>query len=154
MSLTKMAPGAWGYYAKEIAGGREDYFTENHQRGAWSGGGAKSLGIDGADVDPAELERLFGTGCDPIDGRPLGVPFSPDNRRAVAGFALTFSPPKSVSVLWALGDRRVAGEILTAQRVATSEALAFLESHASFSRRGRGGVYQVDTDGHIVASFT
>ena len=33
-------------------------------------------------------------------------------------------------------------------------ALSFLEDHAAFSRTGRGGVFQVDTEGFVAAAFT
>lgn len=33
-------------------------------------------------------------------------------------------------------------------------ALSFLEDHAAFSRTGRGGLFQVDTDGFVAAAFT
>ena len=71
----------------------------------------------------------------------------------MAGFALTFSPPKTVSVLWALGDAAVSSAVLCAHEAAVEEALAFLEDHAAFTRRGHGGILQVDTDGLVAASF-
>jgi conjugative relaxase-like TrwC/TraI family protein len=85
--------------------------------------------------------------------RALGRSFSPEDERSVAGFALTFSPPKTVSVLWALGDAAVSSAVLCAHEAAVEEALAFLEDHAAFTRRGHGGILQVDTDGLVAASF-
>lgn len=43
--------------------------------------------------------------------------------------------------------------MLAAHRIAVDESLRFLEEHSSFTRRGRGGVFQVDTEGFIAASF-
>src|SRR5207237_8599377 len=37
---------------------------------------------------------------------------------------------------------------------AVRAALSFLQDHAAFSRTGRGGVFQVDTDGYVAAAFT
>jgi conjugative relaxase-like TrwC/TraI family protein len=71
----------------------------------------------------------------------------------VAGFALTFSPPKTVSVLWALGDEAVSGAVLGAHEAAVGAAMAFLEDHAAFTWRGRGGLLQVDTEGLLAAAF-
>jgi conjugative relaxase-like TrwC/TraI family protein len=154
MSLTPMAPPAWRYYAEEIATGREDYYALASERpGRLVGRCAVALGIDGEEVSAVALERLFGHGADPRDGRPLGRGFSPDNPRAVAGFALTFSPPKSVSVLWALGDPASADAVAAAHDATVSAALGFVDEHASFTRRGHNGVLQVDTDGLVAASF-
>ena len=154
MSLTPMAPSAWRYYAEEIAHGREDYYARSAERpGRFVGRGAESLGVSGREADAVALERLFGHGTDPRDGGPLGRSFSPEDSRAVAGFALTFSPPKSVSALWALAEQRTADQVLAAHEAAVATAFAFVDEHASFTRRGHNGVLQVDTDGLIAASF-
>jgi conjugative relaxase-like TrwC/TraI family protein len=105
------------------------------------------------EADAISLERLFGHGADPRDGSPLGRGFSPEDSRAVAGFALTFSPPKTVSVLWALGDSEIAEEVTAAHDAAVRTSLAFVDEHTSFTRRGHNGVLQVDTEGLIAAGF-
>ena len=154
MSLTPMAPSAWRYYAEEIVRGREDYFAKGAERpGRFLGRGAEALGIAEHEAHVRELERLFGHGADPRTGGPLGRGFDPDNERAVAGFALTFSPPKSVSALWAVGDQPTADQVLAAHDAAVAASLAFLEEHAAFTRRGHNGVLQVDTEGLIAAGF-
>jgi conjugative relaxase-like TrwC/TraI family protein len=154
MSLTPMAPSAWRYYAEEIARGREDYFAKGAERpGRFLGRGAEALGIAEHEAHVRELERLFGHGADPRTGGPLGRGFDPDNERAVAGFALTFSPPKSVSALWAVGDQPMADQVLAAHDAAVAASLAFLEEHAAFTRRGHNGVLQVDTEELIAAGF-
>ena len=144
MSLTPMAPSAWRYYAEEIVRGREDYFAKGAERpGRFLGRGAEALGIAEHEAHVRELERLFGHGADPRTGAPLGRGFDPDNERAVAGFALTFSPPKSVSALWAVGDQPTADQVLAAHAAAVAASIAFLEEHAAFTRRGHNGVLQV-----------
>ncbi len=149
-----MAPLSWEHYAEEIGGGREDYYaTASERPGRFLGRGAEALGLAGVEVTAPSMERLFGQGCDPRDGRPLGRGFSPDDERAVAGFALTFSPPKTVSVLWALGSDEVSAGVLGAHEAAVDAAMAFLEAHAAFTRRGHGGLLQVDTEGLVGASF-
>ena len=154
MSLTPMAPSAWRYYAEEIVRGREDYFAKGAERpGRFLGRGAEALGIADHEAHVRELERLFGHGADPRTGAPLGRGFDPDNERAVAGFALTFSPPKSVSALWAVGDQATADQVLAAHDAAVAASLAFLEDHAAFTRRGHNGVLQVDTEGLVAAGF-
>src|SRR3984957_14674911 len=154
MSLTTMSPSAWRYYVEEIARGREDYFAKGAERsGQFSGRGAEALGIAGHEANALALERLFGHGTDPRDGSWLGRSFDPDNERAVAGFALTFSPPKSVSVLWALADEPASAQVLVAHEAAVAASMAFVEDHAAFTRRGHNGVLQVDTEGLLTASF-
>ena len=72
----------------------------------------------------------------------------------MAGYALSFSPPKSVSLLWALADEAVSAEVRAAHDAAVNAALEFLQDHAAFTRRGHAGVVQADTDGYLAAAFT
>jgi conjugative relaxase-like TrwC/TraI family protein len=72
---------------------------------------------------------------------------------AVAGYDLTFTPVKSVSVLWAVAPRDISRAILAAHHQATADAIAFLEEHAAFSRMGANGIAQVNTTGFIAAAF-
>ncbi len=165
MGLAKMAPDGWRYYAEEVALGREDYFAGHEEEpGRWVGRGAEALGLSGP-VGPEEMSRLFGQGRHPETGEALGRPFGGDSADAnckagqggvgqVAGYALSFSPPKSVSVLWALADEAVTGEVQAAQDAAVGAALEFLQDHAGFTRRGRAGLVQADTDGYVAAAFT
>ena len=154
MTLVKMSPSSWLYYAEEIADGREDYWAEEKMPAAWVGRGALALGLGDESPSAETLERLFAHGTDPGNGAPLGRAIAPRDSRAVAGFAMTFAPPKSVSVLWALADEDSAREVMRSHAIAAGSALSFLEEHAAFTRRGRGGVYQVDTKGLVAAAFT
>ena len=154
LGLVKMAPSGWRYYAEEVALGLEDYFTGRGEApGRWTGSGAAGLGLAGQ-VDPAHLAALFGQGRDPLTGEALGRAF--DHRahsEVVAGYSLSLSPPKSVSVLWALGGPDVAEQVRAGHDAAVAATVSFLEDHASFSRMGKAGVFQVDTDGLVVATF-
>jgi hypothetical protein len=71
----------------------------------------------------------------------------------VTGYDLTFSAPKSVSALWALGDDTVVTAIRKAHATAVRTALDYLDDHASHSRTGRDGHTQVGTDGFAAAVF-
>jgi conjugative relaxase-like TrwC/TraI family protein len=73
--------------------------------------------------------------------------------KAVAGFDLTFSPVKSVSVLWALAPEPVAAQIEAAHHAAVADTIAWLEREATFTRLGRNGIRQVETRGLIAAAF-
>ena len=72
-----------------------------------------------------ELEALFGRALSPTTGVALGSPWRAD---AVTGYDLTFSAPKSVSTLWALGDARTMAEIDAAHAAAVNAALGYLEA--------------------------
>ena len=72
---------------------------------------------------------------------------------AVTGYDLTFSAPKSVSALWALGDADTVAQVRRAHRSAVRAALGYLETHAAWSRRGKDGVEQVPTGGFAAALF-
>ncbi len=76
LGLAKMAPDSWRYYAAEIAEGREDYFARE-EAGRWLGQGAAELGLAGP-VTVEGMSRLFGRGCHPDTGRPLGHRFARD----------------------------------------------------------------------------
>lgn len=67
-----------------------------------------------------------------------------------AAFDATFSLPKSVSEIYANGSRRVQAEIVAGAQTAVDAAIAHLEANAAFSRAGKGGVRQVDTDGLVI----
>ncbi len=58
--------------------------------------------------------------------------------RVVVGYDLTFSPPKSVSVLWAGADDATRAEVLVALDEAVAAGLRYADRHALVVR-GRGG---------------
>ena len=73
--------------------------------------------------------------------------------QAVAGFDLTFSVPKSVSVMWALGDKELRERIEAAHIDAIKDTLKWLEAEVIGSRVGRNGVRRVQVDGVMAARF-
>ena len=73
---------------------------------------------------------------------------------ACAGFDVTFTPVKSVSALWAVAPQPMAAQIEEAHNAAVADALAYLEQRVLYSRRGAGGVRQVEVTGLIGAAFT
>ncbi|HTV10347.1 MAG TPA: MobF family relaxase [Acidimicrobiales bacterium] len=156
MGLAKMDPQGWRYYAEEIGLGREDYFAgHGEEQGRWAGRGAEALGLVGT-VSPDQMERLFGHGRHPVADKALGRRFANERQggaEGVAGYALSFSPPKSISLLWALADGSVSDEVRAAHDAAVAEALEFLQDHAAFTRRGKGGAVQAATDGYLAAAF-
>jgi conjugative relaxase-like TrwC/TraI family protein len=164
MSLKKLAAGSgYAYLTDQVAAydstepGRTplaDYYAAKGEApGLWIGSGLVGVkGIDHGDVVTAEqMKHLFGEGCDPVTGGPLGRGFQ---ESSVAGFDLTFSPAKSVSTLWAIAPPKIAQQIRMAHDAAVADALSFLETHAIFTREGTGGARQVETRGLIAAAFT
>ena len=74
-------------------------------------------------------------------------------RQSVAGFDLTFSPAKSISVLWALADEDTSRRIEELHHRAVAEALEWTEDNALFTRSGKAGAEQVKTKGLIASEF-
>ncbi len=102
LSIGKMVAGAEEYYLGIVAEGKEEYYTgAGEAPGTWIGGGTATPGLSGQ-VGPADLRAIL-LGLSPNDGTPLSTRRGGSIPR-VAGFDLTFSAPKSVSVLWGLSD--------------------------------------------------
>jgi DNA primase catalytic core len=99
----------------------------------------------------AEFDR------EPVDARELSGYVARASRQsttAVAGYDLTFSPVKSVSALWAIGDHEVVQVIEQAHQDAVADTLGWLERNAAYTRNGRNGAQQIETTGLIAAAFT
>ena len=96
-------------------------------------------------------------GREPADARELAATIAKHSRsktNAVAGYDLTFSPVKSVSVLWAIADPKTAAVIERAHQAALKDALDFIEKKALFTRQGTNGVRQVNVRGLVACAFT
>ncbi len=107
------------------------------------------LGVEGM-VEADQLRALI-DGDDPVTDQPLLVGL---RERTVKAFDLTFSAPKAVSLLWALGSELVADTVMTAHREAVETALGFLEEHAAVARMQVDGIRRhVSTLGWVVAGF-
>jgi conjugative relaxase-like TrwC/TraI family protein len=75
-------------------------------------------------------------------------------RNSVAGYDLTFSAPKSVSVLWASAPDIAAQRVVrAAHHEGVRAAMAVLERDGAFVRRGRNGVRQEEVSGVLAAGF-
>ncbi|WP_315097409.1 MobF family relaxase [uncultured Cellulomonas sp.] len=137
------------------------YEQTGNPAGRWLGRGLGALGANGQPVGgrvtEAAMAQVFRDGCDPISRLPLGKAYrriSPgEGRHAVAGYDLTFTAPKSVSVVWGLGDEATRGELYEAHRAALSSALQFVEHSVLRTRVGAAGCRQVKTRGMVAAAF-
>ena len=141
------------------------YTAASNPPGQWLGAGLPGIGMTPHDtVTDAAAKALFERGEHPTTGATLGhtpnkasnvtgVNGQPVRRAAVAGFDLTFSVPKSVSVLWALGNDEYKDKIMAAHHAALEATLAWLETSAIHTRAGHGGVAHVGVHGAIAAAF-
>ncbi|MEV0773557.1 MobF family relaxase [Nocardia salmonicida] len=74
-------------------------------------------------------------------------------RQAVVGWDCTFTPQKSVSILWGLADDDTRRSIWRAHEEAVREVLERMEDNYALARRGRGGSQLIDTEGLTFAKF-
>jgi conjugative relaxase-like TrwC/TraI family protein len=137
---------AVAYYLEVIAGGVEDYYlAPGEAPGRWIGPAAAALGLRGT-VRPEDLESLL-AGNDPRTASRVATWLTRP------GYDLTLSAPKSVSLLWALGDTQVAAVVREAHDEAVEAAMAYLDSEACQVRRGSGGRVRFPGNGLIAAAF-
>ena len=136
LSLWKLRVGSEAYYLSQVASGLEDYYSGRGEvPGAWVGNAADALGLAG-EVAGEDLQALV-AGLAPRTGlTPNGGTLRAAARR-VPGFDLTFSVPKSVSVIYALGDPLVHAEVVRGGRGGShGQSIDLVEREACLS----GGV--------------
>jgi conjugative relaxase-like TrwC/TraI family protein len=159
LSIGKLGAGQAKYYLDQAEGrvdvvdsvgdGIEEYYVGGPEvRGDWAGAAAAELGLNGA-VDGEALRRVL-AGLDPRDGTPLRSSTSPTR---VGGFDLTFSAPKSASVLFGVGGADVRAQVRAAHDRAVREAVGYLERSAAAVRRGHGGAVVEEASGFVAAAF-
>jgi conjugative relaxase-like TrwC/TraI family protein len=138
------------YLITSVALSIDEYYAGvGESPGVWSGRWAERLGLSGV-VESGQLRALV-DGQHPETGEDLLAGSRP---RSVRAFDVTFSAPKSVSLLWALSSQRAAREVAAAHREAVEVALGFLEERAAVARvQSRGVRRRVATNGWVVAGF-
>ena len=137
---------AGAYYVEALP---NYYLDADEPRGVWHGRAAGMLGLSGSVEDEAFLALM--AGMDPRDPeRLLGNGYS---EKSVRGFDVTASSPKSVSVLWAVGDDWVRAEVLAAHDAAVAAVAGWVEAHAHTRFRLGGEVVVVDAEGIVAAGF-
>ncbi len=111
--------------------------------------------LRGSQVSEENLSNMLGACCDPVSGEPVGSrPRASAGGAPVAGFDLTFSLSKSVSVMWALGDDETRSVIEKCHRQAIEFVISYAEREVFCSRSGTNGIVSEDITGVIAASFT
>jgi conjugative relaxase-like TrwC/TraI family protein len=149
LSLGKLADGQQAYYVDAVARGAEEYYLGGKEApGQWVGAASSRLGLEG-EVEPQALGNLL-RHVDPSgQWRLTGAHSVP----TVSAYDVTFCAPKSVSLLFALGDPEVSNDVRNAADAAIAAALPVLESTACRVRRGKGGHTVLEGDGFVAGAF-
>ncbi|HAB17486.1 MAG TPA: hypothetical protein DCE44_13670, partial [Verrucomicrobiales bacterium] len=117
----------------------EDYMTQGGEPiGTWFGQSAEKLGLTGK-VNPESFKAVM-AGFSPDPSKPLVQNAGEKDRQR--GWDLTFSAPKSVSVLYSQGDPWIREQVEAAHRAAVISTLEYLEQNALWTRRGHAGAFR------------
>ncbi|MCA9195292.1 MAG: relaxase domain-containing protein [Planctomycetales bacterium] len=128
------------YYGALGRGENQDYYSEGGSRpGIFFGPGANALGLIG-EVQESVLKNLL-EGLSP-DGQKRLVQKRAGTIVRRAGFDLTFSLPKSVSVAWVTADRTTREEIDRRAQAALEKTLDVIQELCGVARRGKDGLIQ------------
>ena len=111
--------------------------------------------VPGSQVSEENLSNMLGACSDPVSGELVGArPRAPAGGAPVAGFDLTFSLSKSISVMWALGDDETRNVIEKCYRQAIEFVISYAEREVFCSRSGTNGIVSEDVTGVIATAFT
>jgi conjugative relaxase-like TrwC/TraI family protein len=161
MTAASIGAGKGGGYArylesKTVQPERGDYYLtpdgEPAQApGRWlaSPDALARLGIEGSSIEGPEFIALM-EGRHPRSGEFLRRAGATGERGG--GIDLTFSAPKSVSAVWALGDKSQRREMEAAHAAAVSEAIAHLTETVPTVRRRYGGQQVEEHAREVVAA--
>jgi conjugative relaxase-like TrwC/TraI family protein len=145
LSVGKVGPANAGYYQSTVVQGAEDYYAgDGDAPGRWVGRADLVGAVAGSVATAVEAGLLLEAKCAP-DGSRLGKAVV--TGRSVTAFDLTFSAPKSVSVLYALGDARVVAAVEAAHTAAVLQSVASLSPRIAYTRTGHAGAAVVDAEG-------
>jgi conjugative relaxase-like TrwC/TraI family protein len=162
--------GGFRYLMQSVAAGDENtprpeglaayYAASGTPPGRFLGAGLADLdggrGVEsGSVVSKEHLSRMLVELCDPVSGEPLGgAPKASAGASAVAGFDLTISPSKSLSVAWALADEETKAVIYDCHLRAIEVVVGWAERNVFRSRSGKAGVVEEDVTGVVATAFT
>ena len=149
ISLTNVggADQAMSYFAAD------NYYTQDQgvENSAWFGEGAKMLSLSG-EVDPNEFKALL---QGKIEGQELGKwvknPETGEKEKEHrAGNDITFSAPKSVSLLAEVAGRV---EVRQAHEEAVKSTLTYIEKELAATREMRNGVVETSQTGNLIVGM-
>ncbi|MGK0276402.1 MAG: conjugative relaxase-like TrwC/TraI family protein [Ilumatobacter sp.] len=145
LTVGKVGPANAGYYQSAVVGGVEDYYAgDGDAPGRWIGRADLVGAVAGRLATAVDSKLLLESKCAP-DGTRLGK--TTVTERSVTAFDLTFSAPKSVSVLYALGDDDVVAAVEAAHTAAVEQAVKSVSPRIAYTRTAHAGAAVVDTDG-------
>jgi conjugative relaxase-like TrwC/TraI family protein len=147
LSIGRLSLGQEAYYLEEVLNGAEDYYLHvGEVPGRWLGQGAERLGLHGR-VGTDDLRAVL-SGLRPGTDEPLR-----ETKTSRPGMDLTLSAPKSISLVWGLGDEATAEAVVACHDRAVDQAIEYLERHACAVRRGHWGAKVCEADGFVGAAF-
>jgi len=118
---------------KEQSNGNEDYYSEAQEAaGNYYGQGSHMLNLTGA-LKNGDLDKLL-QGFNPETNKPVASNAGNDHRK---GWDLTFSAPKSYSLLLSDPDHR--DQAINLHRQAVSKAVEYIENNVVNCREGSQG---------------
>nr|WP_162161293.1 MobF family relaxase [Afipia birgiae] len=114
-----------------------DYYVGGSEpAGRWVAVGV-DIGVRaGSVIEREPFERLHAA----LDAEGRFMLSSKSGKKHVGGYDITFSAPKTCSILWALADAELRAKIEEAQASAVEAALKAVEANAAFCRSGKDGV--------------
>ena len=125
-----------GYYTSSVARGRDDYYTgKGEAPGEWFGAGAQAMGLSG-EIDADQFHKVVMEAVDPTSGEQLRR-LARDH--PVHGVDMTFSAPKSASLVYFLGGEQAQAAVRQAHDEAVAAGLGYMEREACVVRDGQGG---------------
>lgn len=132
LSVGAISAGAGNYYLNLS---REDYYTkEDEKNGVWVGSGADLLNLKG-EINEQEFKQVL-QGFSADGSQKLVQNAGKVNRDCA--WDLTFSAPKSVSIIFAVSDEEVRKVVEKAHFEAVKETLKEVQND-TFTRLGKGG---------------
>ena len=162
VTVSKITAGeGYKYFTEQVTKGDErrpgvgmaEYFgASGNPPGRWLGSGVEALrriAPLSEEIGEEEMCALFGHAAHPAllelmeqgrsDEALLGARWAEytDGRHATAGYDMTFSPVKSVSVLWACGGEEWREKIYWAHRHAVENTMAWVDQEIALTRLGR-----------------
>ena len=127
---------------------RDEYYGRDGGGVWWSTG--ETIVRHGAEINKETFRDLC-AGLDPTTGKSLVRAAGPGHR---AGWDVTFSAPKSLSVLWMAGDESQRAMLHELHRAAVDDALGFLVQERLVEvRLGQGGYIREAAADVIVGRF-
>lgn len=145
-SIGKITTANKGYHLSEITDAVDSYYLSDRPVRA-IGTLPPTLGLGPEVTSEQVLNVLSGM-------TPDGTSKLRERQVKTLGFDLAMSARKEISILHALGNEHMRVQIEAAHRAATDASLAYLESAATFVRRGAGGADVLPGEGLVAFAVT